>query len=199
MLFTINNSKNSNKTSSHNKISVVVDNIIYQPSKTKIPQTIPQSKSLSQQSTKEIVKTASQNRAKNSTKKVNSKKNKESNTTLKKNESTTSTLKSTTSALPKSNELKDADQKLLITQLLNKIKSILVYPAKAQRMEITGTVYIQINIDKNGNIISYKLDKSSGSSILDNAAIDTVKKILATKLNTTHEVLLILPIRYQLE
>jgi len=50
------------------------------------------------------------------------------------------------------------------------------YPGIALRNHVEGTVMIEIQVDATGNITDAKLQKSSGSSALDTAALDVVKK-----------------------
>ncbi len=52
------------------------------------------------------------------------------------------------------------------------------YPRTALLNRYQGTVMLEIAFDANGGILSVKLQKSSGYSILDNAAMDKVKKSL---------------------
>jgi TonB family protein len=52
------------------------------------------------------------------------------------------------------------------------------YPGLAQRNGYQGTVSLEITFDPSGAVLSAKVLKSSGFSILDNAALDKVKKHL---------------------
>jgi protein TonB len=50
------------------------------------------------------------------------------------------------------------------------------YPGFALRNHVEGTVIVEILVDGNGAITDAKLQRSSGSSALDTAALDVVKK-----------------------
>jgi TonB family protein len=52
------------------------------------------------------------------------------------------------------------------------------YPSLAKRNGYQGTVVLEINFDASGNFVSVKVNKGSGYSVLDNAAVDKVKKHL---------------------
>jgi TonB family protein len=50
------------------------------------------------------------------------------------------------------------------------------YPMMAARRQIQGTVMVEIKVDTSGNVSSAEVQKSSGSTILDDAAVDVVKR-----------------------
>ncbi|MEJ5363410.1 MAG: energy transducer TonB [Spirochaetota bacterium] len=52
-----------------------------------------------------------------------------------------------------------------------RIQEVLVYPATARKDGIEGKTYIKFTIDKNGNLLSAILVRSSGSALLDDAAL----------------------------
>ncbi len=52
-----------------------------------------------------------------------------------------------------------------------RIQEALVYPATARKDGIEGKTYIKFTIDKNGNMLSAILVRSSGSALLDDVAI----------------------------
>lgn len=51
------------------------------------------------------------------------------------------------------------------------------YPSEARRYRIQGKVIVKGTIDAQGNLIDTKILKTSGSQLLDNAAIEMTKKI----------------------
>jgi len=51
-----------------------------------------------------------------------------------------------------------------------------VYPSLARRRGQQGTVMLQVMVSENGRVEQVTLHKSSGFTLLDNAALDTVKK-----------------------
>jgi protein TonB len=50
------------------------------------------------------------------------------------------------------------------------------YPSLAMRNHLEGTATVEIKVDETGAITSANVQKSSGSSVLDEAAIEVVKK-----------------------
>jgi TonB family protein len=50
------------------------------------------------------------------------------------------------------------------------------YPASALLNKQQGVVYLEVKIGKNGKVLSYNVLKSSGASLLDKAAIHTLKR-----------------------
>ncbi len=50
------------------------------------------------------------------------------------------------------------------------------YPAMARRLGEEGEVYLDVQVGPAGNVLEVRLKKSSGSSLLDQTAIETVKK-----------------------
>lgn len=50
------------------------------------------------------------------------------------------------------------------------------YPMLARKRHMEGGVRVEVEIDAQGNVLSVKVIKSSGKDILDNAAINTIKK-----------------------
>lgn len=50
------------------------------------------------------------------------------------------------------------------------------YPQSALRHQVQGTVMLEIRLDDSGAISSVSIQKSSGSTALDDAAMDTVKR-----------------------
>src|SRR5437660_10112253 len=57
---------------------------------------------------------------------------------------------------------------------VDKIKSAAVYPAVAKRMNITGTVKIEVLVAANGTVKTAKV--LGGHPLLANAAVDAVRK-----------------------
>ena len=50
------------------------------------------------------------------------------------------------------------------------------YPARAARRKLTGTVYVWIDVAADGTVSDARVDRSSGHSILDDAALRAVRK-----------------------
>ena len=72
----------------------------------------------------------------------------------------------------------DKKKEIIFKELSNKIKKNIIYPPAARRRGIEGMVTILFLIDKQGNLIRSEVSKSSGYSILDNAAIELIKRVL---------------------
>lgn len=74
------------------------------------------------------------------------------------------------------------------------------YPAKARSDKIEGEVHVRFTLDRYGALLSAEVAQSSGSTVLDKAAVQTVKKLekMSTPPNylTGEEFTLIIPLRY---
>lgn len=77
-----------------------------------------------------------------------------------------------------------------------------IYPAEAIRQRLEGTVLIRIHVDKTGDVNEVDVIRSSGHSILDEAAVKAVrgwKGEPATTGQTAVASIEVLPIRFRLE
>lgn len=75
------------------------------------------------------------------------------------------------------------------------------YPMDARLKHVEGRVVVRIVIQEDGQIVSAAVAKSSGHDTLDQAALETVRKISPIALTQPLEqspVTLHIPIRYQL-
>lgn len=74
------------------------------------------------------------------------------------------------------------------------------YPTKARRDRIEGEVHVKFTLDRYGALLSTEVVKSSGSTVLDGAAIQTVEQLgkMPTPPNylSGTEFTLIIPLRY---
>lgn len=57
-----------------------------------------------------------------------------------------------------------------------KLRRSLRYPAEARRKRIRGEVHVRFTVSRSGGVGSVSVARSSGSSVLDGAAIDTVRR-----------------------
>jgi protein TonB len=73
--------------------------------------------------------------------------------------------------------LTDREYEALLAYIKDFINKNLVYPPMARRRNIQGIVAVYFEIERNGGLVSVSVDGSSGSSILDNAAVSLIKKI----------------------
>jgi len=64
-----------------------------------------------------------------------------------------------------------------LTALRQRIQQSLRYPASARRRGLSGTVSVEILILPNGTIGSVTLLDSSSHSLLDDAALDTIRSL----------------------
>lgn len=74
-----------------------------------------------------------------------------------------------------------------------------VMPAQAVRRGITGTVTIRVNFDGEGNYVSAEIERSSGSSLLDNDALALAARSGGATNTTGEPKSDIFYIRYELE
>jgi TonB family protein len=71
----------------------------------------------------------------------------------------------------------DRNYEALLAYIKEFIDKNLAYPPMARRRNIQGVVGVHFEIETNGGLAAVMVDHSSGSSILDNAAVSLVKKI----------------------
>lgn len=85
--------------------------------------------------------------------------------------------------------------------LLPRIEALKQYPVDARLKHIEGRVVLRIVIQEDGQILSAAVARSSGHETLDQAALETIRKISALTLTQPLEqspVTIHVPIRYQL-
>jgi protein TonB len=79
-----------------------------------------------------------------------------------------------------------------------KIEALKQYPKRAQRRNDQGVVKLVFTIGINGEIVSVNIVKSSGSRILDRAAMDAVKKASPFANPPNGSIIIQLPIKFEL-
>lgn len=57
-----------------------------------------------------------------------------------------------------------------------KLRRSLRYPSEARRKRIRGEVHVRFTVSRSGNVGSVQVARSSGSPLLDNAALETVRR-----------------------
>ncbi len=62
------------------------------------------------------------------------------------------------------------------TELLRHIARFQRYPRAAERQRLQGTVHAEFSMDRTGKVVNVWVRTSSGQPILDQAAIDTIKR-----------------------
>jgi len=80
-----------------------------------------------------------------------------------------------------------------------RLQSAQTYPLEARAQGIEGTVYIKFRADRRGNVKSAVVDRSSGSELLDNAALEAARRaqpLPALPCGAPEEVDFILPVRF---
>jgi TonB family protein len=71
----------------------------------------------------------------------------------------------------------DREYEALLVYIKDFIEKNLVYPSMARRRNVEGIAGVHFEIERNGGLAAITVDQSSGSSILDNAAVSLVKKM----------------------
>jgi TonB family protein len=65
----------------------------------------------------------------------------------------------------------------LLDSVQSRMASALVYPEAARLRGASGTVRVSLTVDERGNLLSASVSSSSGSSILDRAALDLARSV----------------------
>ncbi|MDR1147041.1 MAG: energy transducer TonB [Spirochaetaceae bacterium] len=90
------------------------------------------------------------------------------------------------------------DREALLAYIKDFIDKNLAYPAMARRRNIQGVVGVYFEIEESGEIAAIAVNHSSGSSILDNAAVTLIKKINPKNISTKRKLALNVNIDYRL-
>ncbi len=103
---------------------------------------------------------------------------------------------------PLINRMALPDYGWLMSTLRAKLERVKVYPASAKTGHVQGRVVVQVSIDGDGRIANPEIEESSGSPILDQAALDALQA--ASPLTLSHRldgpsVVMLIPLNYQLE
>ena len=105
-------------------------------------------------------------------------------------------------ALPQPSDKMASQSKARVLSVLhNELRQYFVYPRLAQKRNWQGKVLVSIQIRANGDIKNVQVSQSSGYSILDNAAIVSIRKIKNLSGISSwlaNDVTLSIPVIYQL-
>ncbi|MFC5583591.1 TonB family protein [Nitratireductor kimnyeongensis] len=61
-------------------------------------------------------------------------------------------------------------------KVVSKLRRSLRYPSAAKRQRLKGEVHVRFTIARNGSVSGVRIVRSSGSGVLDQAALDTVRR-----------------------
>ncbi len=105
-------------------------------------------------------------------------------------------------ALPQPSDKMASQSKARVLSVLNnELRQYFIYPRLAQKRNWQGKVLVSLQIRANGDIENIQISQSSGYSILDNAAIASIRKIKNLSGISSwlaNDVTLSLPVIYQL-
>ena len=101
-------------------------------------------------------------------------------------------------AVPSGNAGHTENEVIYTDQVLRKIEAAKRYPKRARRRNIQGVVDIVFTIGSDGGIVSVKIVESSGSRILDRAAVDAVKRASPFPIPPNGTTIIQLPIKFEL-
>jgi len=91
-----------------------------------------------------------------------------------------------------------ADRARFLSWLDAEVKKKLVYPDKARRRNIEGTVTVTLTVPAGGLTCDAAVSGGSGSAILDRAAIDLVRSLFPAKIGPGEDFTDLIRIEYQL-
>jgi TonB family protein len=104
-----------------------------------------------------------------------------------------------TEGVPEGGTMTDREHEALLAYIKDFIEKNLVYPQMARRRNVEGVVGVSFEIERNGGITAITVDRSSGSSILDNAAMSLVNRIrLLENVTVKRKLVLMVNIEYKL-
>lgn len=89
----------------------------------------------------------------------------------------------------------------LMDALRTKLERVKVYPASAKAGHVQGRVVVQVSIYGDGHIANPEIEESSGSPVLDQAAIDALQAASPLTLNHRLDgppIVMLIPLNYQL-
>jgi protein TonB len=85
-----------------------------------------------------------------------------------------------------------------IADLRSKILKKKIYPQAARRRNIEGVVLVFLELNESGELVDLHVIESSGSKILDSAALSLIKKVLPHEHGLNENLAVEIPVRYTL-
>jgi len=93
---------------------------------------------------------------------------------------------------------KETIEPSFLDEIRSLIQSSLRYPSMARRLKIQGVVLVSFKLDQDAKVVMASVKKSSGSSLLDSRALDTVKDLSGRYPTLSRTVELKIPIAFSL-
>ncbi|WP_373073037.1 energy transducer TonB [Sulfurimonas sp.] len=94
---------------------------------------------------------------------------------------------------------KEAVDPTLLQIIRSMIQKSLVYPSMARRLKIEGIVTIGFKLNKNAQVVLANVENSSGSSLLDARALETVESLSGSYPSLSKPIELKIPIAFSLK
>jgi protein TonB len=91
--------------------------------------------------------------------------------------SATSTVQESPRATPEDDDHQEAMRAYLRSRLLANLANYFYYPALARRNGWEGTVLLGLRVEPDGQLDKIRLERSSGYAVLDNSALNSLKRI----------------------
>ncbi|MBZ0156171.1 MAG: TonB family protein [Alphaproteobacteria bacterium] len=79
-----------------------------------------------------------------------------------------------------------------------RIEALKSYPFAARRRGVEGTVIVSVKVNGTGDLIENRIQRSSGSPVLDESALSLIKKVFPYKHSAGVDIELDIPITYRL-
>lgn len=80
----------------------------------------------------------------------------------------------------------------------NAVSDNVIYPDVAKRRNQSGTVYINLTLSRDGNIINYYISSSSGVSSLDKEAVEAIFRVVPFTVNINSNINITIPIVFEI-
>ncbi|MFO0753496.1 MAG: energy transducer TonB [Thermodesulfovibrionales bacterium] len=91
-----------------------------------------------------------------------------------------------------------ADTSGIAEGIRGRIETLKSYPFTARRRGVEGTVIVSVKVNGAGDLIENRIQRSSGSPILDESALSLIKRVFPYKHSAGVEIELDIPITYRL-